>query len=73
MNKSYMIMEKETMYKQIHYTWKELRHSSLWIRIGYIKFLMKQIMKKPTIPLVNQFISRTYTKQQMIYERINHT
>ena len=29
MNKSYMNMEKETMYEYIRYTWKELRHSSL--------------------------------------------
>ena len=68
MNKSYMIMEKETMYEQIHYTWKELRHSSLGIRIGYVEFVMKQIMKRPTIPLVNQFISRTYTEKEMMYE-----
>ena len=68
MNKSYMNMEKGTMYEQIRYTWKELRHSSLWIRIGYVEFMMKQIMKRPTIPLANQFISRTYTEKEMMYE-----
>ena len=68
MNKSQMNMEKGTMYEQIRYTWKELRHSSLWICIGYVEFVMKQIMKRPSIPLVNQFISGTYTEQEMMYE-----
>ena len=52
MNKSYMNMEKEIIYEQIRYTWKELCHSSLWIRFGYIEIVMKSIMKQPTIPLV---------------------
>ena len=68
MNKSYINMEKETMYEQLRYAWKELCYSSLWIRIGYVEFVMKQIMKQPTIPLDNQFISRTYTEKEMMYE-----
>ena len=43
MNKSYMNMEKETMYEQIRYTWKELRHSSLWIRIGCVEFVINRL------------------------------